>query len=114
MRGFRIGAAAILLAAGPLFGADPKVCLDLSARIDNDVSSPAGVRVTVNGRNRCSEDLDGREARFKVMALGPGGAVITTENGRFGGSIAPRGQVETKVFLTCDPERVRSVRVEAR
>ncbi len=114
MRVFRTGAAVLLLAAGLLFAADAKSCLDLSARIDDDVSSPSGVRVTINGHNHCSEDLDGNEARFKVMAIGAGGAVIATQNGRFGGTIAPRGQVETKVFVLCDPERVRSIKVEVR
>jgi hypothetical protein len=114
MRVFRTSAAVLLLAAGPLFAGDAKSCLDLSARIDNDVSSPSGVRVTINGHNHCSEDLDGHEARFKVMAIGAGGAIIATQNGRFGGTVAPGGQAETKVFVSCDPERVRSIRVEAR
>jgi hypothetical protein len=114
MRGFRTSAAVLLLAAGPLFAEDAKNCLDLIARTDNDVSSPSGVRVTINGRNHCSVDLDGREARFKVMAVGAGGAVIATQNGRFGGTIAPGAQVETKVFVSCDPERIKSLRVEPR
>jgi len=114
MRVFRTSAAVLLLAAGPLFAADAKKCLDLSARIDDDISSPSGVRVTINGHNHCSEDLDGNEARFKVMAIGAGGAVIAMQNGRFGGTVAPGGQIETKVFVSCDPERVRSIRAEAR
>jgi hypothetical protein len=114
MRVFRAIAALLLLAAGPLFAADAKNCLDLSARMDNDVSSPSGVRVTITGRNHCAEDLDGHEARFKVMAIGAAGAVIATQNGRFGGTIAPGGQVETKVFVSCDPERIKSLRIEAR
>jgi len=72
------------------------------------------MRVTVSGRNRCSEDLDGSEARFKVIAVGAGGAPIANQTGRFGGTIAAHGRVETIVFVSCDPERVRSVRVEAR
>jgi hypothetical protein len=114
MRRFAIGALALLFAAAALPGADAKDCLGLSARIDNDVSSPSGVRVTVNGRNRCSEDLDGSQAGFKVLAIGPGGTVIATQYGRFGGTVAPHGQVETKVFVSCDPDRVRSVRAEPR
>ncbi len=114
MRFFRTSAAVLLLAAGALVAGDAKSCLDLSGRIDNDISSPSGVRVTIYGRNRCSEDLDGNEVRFKVMAVGMGGSVIATQNGRFGGTVASHGQVETKVFVSCDPERVRSIRVEAR
>ena len=112
MRRFRTGALALALAAAALLGADTKDCLDLSAKIDNDISSPSGVRVTVIGRNRCSEDLDGSQARFVVKGIGTGGTVIASQNGRFGGTIAAHGQVETKVFVACDPDRIRSVRAE--
>jgi hypothetical protein len=113
MRRARSGVLALLFAASA-FGASPKDCLDLTARIDNDISSPSGIRVIVGGRNRCSEDLDGSEARFKVTAIGTGGVPIATQSGRFGGTVAAHGRVETMVFVSCDPERVRSVRVEAR
>jgi hypothetical protein len=113
MRRFRTGALAIFLAAVALLGADAKDCLDMSAKVDNDISSPSGVRVTVVGRNRCSEDLDGSQARFSVKAIGTGGSVIASQHGRFGGTVAAHGQVETKVFVVCDPDRVRSVRAEA-
>jgi hypothetical protein len=113
MRRFRTGALALSLAAIALLGADAKDCLNLAAKIDNDVSSPSGVRVTVVGRNRCSEDLDGSQARFVVKGIGTGGTVIASQRGRFGGTVAAHGQVETKVFVACDPDRVRSVRAEA-
>ena len=114
MRICRLVLVVLLLSALPAAAAEPKDCLTLSARIDNDVSSPSGVRVTVSGRNHCSEDLDGHDARFKVLAIGPTGSTITTQNGRFGGSISPHTEVETKVFVACDPDRVRFVRAEHR
>ena len=114
MRIYRWGLLVLLCSATVLLGAEPKDCLTLDARIDNDISSPQGVRVSITGRNNCSEDLDGHEAKFKVMAIGTTGSSIATQNGRFGGTIPPRAQVETKVFLNCDPDRVRSVRVEHR
>ena len=114
MRINRRGLLVLLSSAAVLLGAEPKDCLTLDARIDNDISSPSGVRVTITGRNNCSEDLDGYDAKFKVQAIGMGGAAIATQNGRFGGTIAPHAQAETKVFVACDPERVRSVRVEHR
>jgi hypothetical protein len=94
-----------------LLGGKSRDCLEVSAVQDNDVSSPSGIQVTITGRNHCSEDVDGGKWRFKVAALGSGGAEIATRSGRFGGTVASHGQVETKVFLTCDPERVRSVKV---
>jgi hypothetical protein len=114
MRVSRLVLVVLLLSALPAAAADPKDCLALTAQIDNDVSSPSGVRVTISGRNHCSEDLDGHEVRFKVLALGPAGSAIATQNGRFGGSISPHAEVETKVFVACDPDRVRSVRAEHR
>jgi hypothetical protein len=113
MKQIRTAAFGLLLAACPLFGGSGKECLDLAVTKDHEVSSPSGVRVTITGRNRCSEDLDGSRSRFKVTALGTGGAEIATQSGRFGGTVAAHGQVETKVFLVCDPDRVRSLRVEA-
>jgi hypothetical protein len=105
---------AFLLVAAPLSGGGAKDCLDLTAKIDNDVSSPSGVRVSITGRNHCQEEIDGSTSSFKVKALGSGNAVIATQWGRLGGTIAPGGQAETKVFVVCDPDRVRSVTVEAR
>jgi hypothetical protein len=113
MSAIRTAALGLLLTACPLLGGSGKECLDLSVTQDNDVSSPSGVRVTVTGRNRCSQDLDGGRSRFKVTAIGTGGAEIATQSGRFGGTVAAHGRAETKVFLVCDPERVRSLRVEA-
>jgi hypothetical protein len=114
MRHLRIGALTLLLAGSPLLGADAKDCLDLTAKVDNDVTSPSGIRVTISGHNRCSEDLDGSTARFRVLAIGAAGATIATQYGRFGGTVAAHGRIETKVFVSCDPDRVRSVRAEAR
>ena len=111
MQRFRLAALGLLLVSGPLLGGKGKDCLEVSAVQDNDVSSPSGIQITITGQNHCSEDVDGSKWRFKVMALGSGGAEIATRSGRFGGTVASRGQVETKVFLRCDPDRVRSVKV---
>jgi hypothetical protein len=101
------------LAASPLLGGSAHDCLDLSARIDNDVHSPSGIRVFVTGRNHCGEDIDGRHGSFQVKALGSGNSVIGSQHGRFGGTVAANGSVETMVFVVCDPDRVRSVSVSA-
>jgi hypothetical protein len=114
MRPIRAAVLGLLLAGSALFAADPRDCLQLSASEDTDVHSPSGVRVTINGYNRCSEDLNGNDCRFRVEAIGPSGNVIASQSGRFGGSVGPGARVETKVFVVCDPERVRSVRVVAR
>ena len=107
-------AAVVLFLAAPLLRAgNAKDCVNLTARIDNDVSSPSGVRVNIEARNQCQDDVDASKISFKVKALGPGNAVIATQRGRFGGSIAPRGLAETKVFVVCDPDRVKSVSVES-
>jgi hypothetical protein len=103
----------LLLAVASSRAADHRECLDLAAKQDQDITSPSGVLVTVTGRNRCSEDLDGHRCRFKVKALGAGNAVIATQSGSFGGTVAPHASVETKVFVLCDPDRVRSIAVEA-
>ncbi len=113
MRRFRTAALALLLAAAPLLGGNPKECLNLVVTRDNDISSPSGIRVTITGRNNCSEDLDGSQCWFKVTALGSGKVAIAKQSGRFGGTIAAGGKVETKVFVVCDPDRVRSLQVEA-
>ena len=113
MRRIRTAALGLLLAASFVLAAEPKDCLDLSARQDNDTHSPSGILVTINGYNHCSEDLDGSRCRFRVHALGPGGNVIASQSGRFGGTVASGGRVETKVFVACDPDRVRSISVEA-
>ncbi|MGH9369104.1 MAG: hypothetical protein ACRD3M_15690 [Thermoanaerobaculia bacterium] len=104
---------ALLLAAPPARAADCRECLDLAAKQDQDITSPSGVRVTVTGRNHCPEDLDGYRCRFKVRVLGAGNTVIATQSGSFGGTIAVHATVETKVFVICDPDRVRSIAVEA-
>jgi hypothetical protein len=105
-------ALGFLLCAAPLRAGTAKECTDLAARIDNDVSSPSGVRVSVTARNHCQEDVDGSEVAFKVKALGGGGNPIASQYGSFGSSIRPGATAETKVFVVCDPERVRSVTVE--
>ncbi len=105
-------AAVLVLSSALLRGADPRECLGLSARQDQDVTSPSGIRVTVVGRNHCAEDLDGDRCRFRVKVLGTGNAVIATQSGSFGGTIAAHGSAETIVFVLCDPERVRSIAVE--
>ena len=102
-----------LFLASFLFAANPRECVDLSAREDRDVSSPSGIRVTINGYNHCSEDIDGGATSFRVIVMGPSGTAIARQSGRFGGTIRPGGRVETLVFVVCDPERVRSITVEA-
>ena len=102
----------LLLVAGSLQAGSAKECTDLAARIDTDVSSPAGVRVSITARNHCQEDIDGSDVAFRVKALGSGGGALASQYGRFGGSIAPGKTAETKVFVVCDPDRVRSVTVE--
>jgi hypothetical protein len=106
-------AALGLFLASFLFAANPKDCVNLSARQDSDVSSPSGIQVTINGYNHCSEDIDGSAVQFRVNAIGTSGGAIARQSGRFGGTITPGGRVETRVFVVCDPERVRSVTVEA-
>src|SRR5207302_2993889 len=59
-----------LFLASFLFAANPRECVDLSAREDRDVSSPSGIRVLVNGYNHCSEDIDGAATYFRVNAMG--------------------------------------------
>ena len=106
-------AALGLLFASCLFAANPTDCVNLSARQDTDVSSPSGIQVTINGYNHCSEDIDGSATHFRVNAIGPSGTAIAKQSGSFGGTITPGGRAETRVFVVCDPERVRSVTVEA-
>ena len=113
MRIIRTAVLVLLFAAAPLWGAKPTECMEISASQDSDVHSPSGVRVTIRGTNRCSEEINSGSFVFRVIALGSGDAVLGTQRGRFGGQVAPQGQVETKVFVLCDPERVRAVRVEA-
>jgi len=102
-----------LFLASFLFAANPRECVDLSARQDNDVSSPSGIRVLINGYNHCSEDIDGGGTHFRVNVIGASGTAIARQSGRFGGTIRPGGRVETLVFVVCDPERVRSITAEA-
>lgn len=106
-------AVVLLLAAAPLASESAGECMDLSARIDHDVSSPSGVRVTITGRNHCAEDIDSHQVGFKVKVLGSGSSLVGTQHGRFGGMVAPGRSVETMVFVECDPDRARSVTVEA-
>src|SRR5260370_42403913 len=96
----------ILRLASPVVGADAKDCLDLAAKIDHDISSPSGVRVSITGRNHCGEDVDSQGLHFRVKVLAPGNTVVGTQRGRFGGMVAPGLVVETKVFVECDPDRV--------
>lgn len=114
MRLLAAAALGFFLCADPLRAGTAKECTDLAAKIDNDVSSPSGVRVTITARNHCQEDIEGGEVAFKVKALSSGNAVVASQRGNFGGSISPGATAETKVFVVCDPDRVRSVKVEAR
>jgi hypothetical protein len=112
MRIVRAGLAVLLLTAPCLRAAEPKDCLAVSARIDNDTHSPSGIRVIVIGRNRCSEDVDTGRVSFLVTAHGSGTSVVGSQHGNFGGTAAPNASVETLVFVVCDPDRVRSVSVK--
>jgi len=102
-------ALALEAAAG---AANPKDCFALSASQDQDVSSPSGIRVTVTGRSQCSDSVDGSQVWFKVKATDRSGKVIGSQQGHFGGTIAPGGSTDTKVFVVCDPYSVSSVSVE--
>ena len=112
MSGLRAGLAALLLAASPAGAVEPKDCVSVSAKIDDDTHSPSGIRVIVTGRNRCSEDVDSGRVRFLVVAHGAGNATVGSQRGSFGGTVAPNGSVETLVFVVCDPDRARSVSVQ--
>jgi hypothetical protein len=92
--------------------ANPKDCFTLSVSQDQDVSSPSGIRVTVTGRSQCSESVDGSQVWFKVKATDRSSKVIGSQQGRFGGTVAPGGSAETKVFVVCDPYNVSSVSVD--
>ncbi len=100
------------LNAAAAAGSNPKDCLDLSASQDQDVSSPSGIRVTVAGRNHCSDSVNSGSVWFTVKAMDGGNTVVGSQGGRFGPVLAPGGQAETKVFVVCDPEKVAFVRVE--
>jgi hypothetical protein len=113
MRRVLTAGVGFFLAVAPLLAASSKECLDLAATRDHDISSPSGIRVTVTGRNHCQEDIEGAHGHFKIKALGTGNAVVGSQRGRFGGTVAPGSRVETKVFVVCDPDRVQSVSVEA-
>jgi hypothetical protein len=113
MRLLAAAAVLLLLGAAPLQAGTAKECTNLAARIDNDVSSPSGVRVSISAYNRCSDNVDGSEVGFTVKALAAGGAVVGSQRGSFGGSIAPGTTAQTKVFVVCEPDGVRSVTVEA-
>jgi len=91
--------------------ADAKDCLDVSGSQDRDVSSPSGVQVTVTGHNHCSDSVNSGQVWFTVKALG-NGAVLGSQRGHFGPTVSAQGQVETKVFVTCQPDRVSSISVE--
>jgi len=93
--------------------ASAKECMDLSASRDQDVDSPSGIRVTVSARNRCQESVDSGRRWFKVKAIGNGDAVMGSQKGHFGPTVPRQGQVETKVFVVCEPGKVRSASVEA-
>jgi len=108
-----ITTAALMLALEASVGAaNPKDCFALSASQDQDVSSPSGIRVTITGRNQCGESVDGSEVWFKVKVIDRGNSVIGSQQGHFGGTVAPGGSTETKLFVVCDPYKVTSVSVE--
>jgi len=83
----------------------------VSASRDHDIESPSGIRVTVTGRNHCQESVDSGRVWFTVKAFGNGG-VIGSQRGHFGPMVTGQGQVETKVFVTCEADRVSSISVE--
>jgi hypothetical protein len=108
--------AVVILFLGLAHGASAasaKECMDLSASRDQDVDSASGIRVTVSARNRCQESVDSGRLWFKVKAIGNGDAVMGSQKGHFGPTVPRQGQVETKVFVVCEPAKVRSVSVEA-
>jgi hypothetical protein len=113
MRRFGTAAAMSLLIGGPLLGGTPKECLDLGVSRDSDVSSSGGVQVTVTGYNRCEESVEGRRAWFRVTAFGSGNIALGSGAGRFQTTITPHERGETKLFVQCDPDRLRSLKVEA-
>lgn len=102
-----------LICAAPLAAAGAKDCLDLSASRDNDVSSPSGVQVSVTGYNRCDESIHPSSSWFRVTAIGSGNVELGARSGRFQATITPRSRGETKIFVPCDGDRVRLLRVQA-
>ena len=108
-----IATVALTLALGAsASAANPKDCFTLSVSQDQDVSSPSGIRVTVTGRSQCSESVEGSQVWFKVTAIDRSSKPIGSQQGHFGGTVAPGGSTDTKVFVVCDPYNVRSVSVE--
>jgi hypothetical protein len=57
----------------------------------------------VSARNRCQESVDSGRLWFKVKAIGNGDAVMGSQKGHFGPTVPRQGQVETKVFVVCEP-----------
>ena len=110
-------AGAVLVGWGlvltPLLGATGKECLDLSASLDHGVSSPSGVQVTVTAYNRCEESVHAPASWFRVTVVGGGNVELGSRTGRFQTTIAPRERGETKLFIECDSDRARSLRVSA-
>ena len=104
-------AAVLCLALATAGQAADKDCLDLSASQDRDVESPSGIRVTVTGRNQCQESVDSGRVSFTVKAMGRDG-VLGSQRGRFGPTVTAKSQVETKVFVICQPDQVKSISVE--
>jgi hypothetical protein len=110
----RLFAIAVVLCftlVSPGQAADAKDCMDVSGSQDRDVSSPSGIQVTVTGRNHCSDSVNSGQVSFTVKAMG-NGAVLGSQRGRFGPTVPAQGQVETRVFVTCPPDRVSSISVE--
>lgn len=106
-----VSAFLCLVLVTPGQAADAKDCVDVSASRDHDIESPSGIRVTVTGRNHCQESVDSGRVWFTVKAMG-NGSVLGSQRGRFGPMVTAQGQVETKVFVTCEADRVSSVSVD--
>jgi len=108
-----IATVALMLTLEAAAGAaNPKDCFALSVSQDQDVSSPSGIRVTVTGRNQCSDSVDSSQVWFKVKVGDRAGKAIGSQQGRLGGTVAAGASTDTKVFVVCDPYAVSSVTVE--
>ena len=100
-----------LLTAAPLLAGSAKDCLNLSATKDQEIYATSGIQVTVTGFNRCGDSVNPDKSAFKVKAMGNDGEV-GAQTGRFQTSIPPGDRGQTRVFIYCNPDRVRSLLVE--
>ena len=112
MNRLRLGVVSWLLTAAPLLAGSAKECLNLSATRDAEIYSPGGIQVTVTGVNdRCSDTVHPDQSSFRVRAIGPNGE-LGVQTGRFQTSTPPGSRSQTKLFVSCDPDRVRYLHVE--